>query len=172
MPPGVIINIDGIFSEFRGGMCPSVIIITPSTFNSLAASNPNCKSVPPPPEILRLFKSNFEPVKLNRNCSITSPPTIQSSLHRFFNLLISPSEIKAAFRTKNSKSLTDKETPKEIVKLINEGHLEEGIFEVGDLDLKAIRSMRIYKDSRLGIFRDLEEEEYRYVCELVTEQSS
>lgn len=77
----------------------------------------------------------------------------------------------AALRMKNKNSLTDKNVPKEVAKIINDGHLEEGIFEVDDLDSKTICSMRIYKDSRLGIFRDLDEEEYRYVCELVTDQS-
>lgn len=76
----------------------------------------------------------------------------------------------AALRMKNKKSLTDKEVPKEVTKIINDGYLEEGIFEVDDLDSKSICSMRIYKDSRLGIFKDLDEDEYRYVCELVAQQ--
>lgn len=85
---------------------------------------------------------------------------------------VSMGYLTAGLRMKNKKSLTDKEVPKEVTKIINDGHLEEGIFEVDDLDSKAICTMRIYKDSRLGIFRDLDEEEYRYVCELVTEQST
>ncbi len=76
-------------------------------------------------------------------------------------------ELKALFRSTSKKDLADEDIPEEVSKIIDENHLEEGIFEVGDLELKKICSMRIYKDSRLGIFRDIDEDEFRYVCETV-----
>lgn len=119
-------------------------------------------------DLLKEVLPAIELKKLNIQSAIPKLRQFEDVLNKGLNLLYP--DFKATLRTTSKKPLVNEKSPNELKKLVEKSFQEEGVFEAYEKQ-DSICNFRIYKDQRLGTFKDLNEEEYRRVLGLVLDNA-